>query len=255
MSFMQQLFGSKPAAPQQPTQQQPQQQVQNPHVANNPQVPSGNNVPATTATGEPQSGQSPTENFADLWSTTPSQQGNQAPNFRLPPEQLGQVTAKMDFTQGLNPEILAKIGAGGPEAIQAMAEAMNHVGRQVFTQNANFSSHLSERTFQEGSNHFGRALPNLVTNHLAKDALYQANPKLRDPAVAPLVEAMQMQLQTKHPNATPQEINAQVNAYFTKVASVFAPQADPATQANSGADSFDFSSFMDTSKQATAQQY
>ena len=252
MSFMSNIFGSKPAAAAPSAQQQPQQQqaLQNQHVANNPTVPNGNNVPAQTASSEPANGQSPTENFASLWSTPQqTQNGNQQPNFKFAPDQLNQVASKMDFTQGLNPETLTKIQQGGPEGVQAFVDALNHVGRQAFTQSATLSSHLTEQGYQAGTQSVNKALPNLVNNHLAKDALFNANPALRDPALAPLVSAVQLQIQQQHPNATPAEINSAVQAYFAgPVAKAFAPAAKQ-DQAPSGTDNFDFSSFMDPQAQ------
>lgn len=237
MSILSTLFSSKPAAPA-PTENQ--------HVQNNPTVPSGNNVPATPVSGEPQNGQSPTDQFKDLWSTPPTQQGNQAPNFQLTPEQLSGVTSKMNFASGISQDQFAKVAAGGQEAAQALADIVNQVGRQAFTASAQFSSNLTEAGYNTANQRIGAALPTLVTNHLAKDSLYQANPKLRDPAIQPMVEALQSQLQMKNPNATPQEINASVNAYFERVQQVIgAPAAAANAQAASTqADFGDFSSFL-----------
>lgn len=256
MSFISNIFTSKPAAPaQQPAQQQQQAAPANPHVANNPTIPNGNNVPATTATSEPANGQSPTDNFASLWSTPTQQQGNQQPNFKFAPDQLNQVASKMDFTQGLNPETLTKIQQGGPESVQAFMDALNHVGRQAFTQSATLSSHLTEQGYQAGTQSVNKSLPNLVNNHLAKDALFNSNPALRDPALQPLVSAVQLQIQQQHPNATPAEINSAVQAYFAgPVAKAFAP-APKQDKASNGTDSFDFSSFMDPTVQPQASEY
>lgn len=257
MSFISQIFGAKPAAAAPSAQQQPQQQqaLQNQHVANNPTIPNGTNVPSQTASSEPPNGQSPTENFAQLWSTPSQQQGNQQPNFKFEPAQLTQVASKMDFTQGLNPETLTKIQQGGPEGVQAFMDALNHVGRQAFTQSATLSSHLTEQGYQAGTQSVNKALPNLVNNHLAKDALFNSNPALRDPALAPLVSAVQLQIQQQHPNATPAEINSAVQAYFAgPVAKAFAPQK-PAEATSNGPDAFDFSSFMDPQSQPGANGY
>lgn len=237
MSFMQTLFGAKPAG------NQEAQQQGNQHAANNPTVPNGNNTPSQTASSEPPNGQSPQDQFKDLWSTIPAQQGSQAPNFQLSQEQLSSVTGKMDFTRGINPEQFNKIAAGGQEAVQAFQEVINHVGRQAFQASAQFSSNLTERGYEVAQKQVSNSLPSLVTNHLAKDSLYQANPKLRDPAIQPMVEALQMQLQTKNPNATPQEINTAVQSYMERMQQAMAPAATP-NQQTTGEVREDFSSFL-----------
>ena len=240
MSIISQLFGSKPAAA---AQQQPAQQQPNQHVNNNPTVPNDTNVPAQQATNEPSTGQSPTDQFKDLWSNAGSQQGNQTPNFQLNPDQLNQVASRVNFTNGITQDHMTKVMAGGQEAAQALVEILNTVGQNVFKTNAQFTSNLTEAGYNSAQKTIGSTLPTLVTSHLSKNELFQANPQLRNPTFAPVVEAMHAQLQSKYPGATPAEINAHMGELLKQFGTAMNPAA-PQQNIPKGPDQADFSSFL-----------
>lgn len=245
MSVFQTLFGNKPAQAQQPQQQQQaSQQPASQHVQANNQVPQQSNSPVQQPTPENPNPQSPNAEFGDLWSTV-AQQQNQGPNFKLDPAKLNEHLSKADFTAAISRENAAKIMAGGEDAVTAMMTMLNEFGREVFSKAAGFSSNLAESSYTHATSTMQRGLPDLVTKQLSQQELFTANPKLRDPALQPMVQAIQSQVQSKHPNATPSEVNAMVNRYFSDhVVKAFTP--DSAQQNNQGqaktAD--DFSSFL-----------
>lgn len=243
MSIFNLFSGNKPQNPQGP---QPQQNNVggSPHVQNNPTVPNASNSPQQIPTTENPTPESPVAKFGDLWKMEPTQT-NQAPNFRIDPSQLQQVTSRMDFSQSVSRDDLAKISAGGQEAVDALMNVLNTVGRNVFSNAAQFSSHMTEQGYSTAQQVLDKSLPNLVKKQQTQNELFQANPKLRDPALQPLVLAIQGQIQAKFPNATPSEVNSMANQYFTEVVSKsFAPEqsSDPKAQQN---ENFNFASFLD----------
>ena len=241
MSILGQLFGGAKQQQQQQPQQQSNQQQQTAHVQCNPTIPTGNE-PAANPNPQTQATQSPTDKFKDLWDTS-NQQHNQAPNFKLNPEQLQKVTGGMDFTRNLNREDLAAIAQGGEAAITALGNVLNNFGREVFGASAQFSSHMTESGYNSASKIIDQGLPGAIRSQITTQQLYASNPKLKDPALQPLIGAMQSQFSAKHPNATPQEIQDMVSDYFTTVVGgAFAkeePQQD--NKANAAAD---FSGFL-----------
>lgn len=236
MSIMQSLFGT------QKQQQQVQQQAPaNPHIATNPTIPTGAEPPANPSP-QSQATQSPTDKFKDLWSNV-DQPTNQAPNFKLDPQQLSKVSSSMDFTRSIAREDLAKIAQGGEEAISALGNVLNAFGREVFGASAQFSSHMTDSGYQSASKIIDSGLPGAIKRQLTEQQIYQSNPKLKDPALQPLVGALQSQFSAKHPNASAQEIQDMVNEYMgTVVAGAFTKE-DPAAAAKAPT-AADFSSFL-----------
>lgn len=244
MSWINQIFGNGNAQQQQqPQQQQVQQQPQgtqpaqqqqqqqpNPHLQGNPTLPQNSGMPAQPATPTNPTGESPTDKYANLWDTS-NQQQQQAPNFKLNPESLQKVTSSMNFTQGIQKEDLQKIAQGGEEAVVALQNILTNFGQNIFSQSAQFSAHMTESGYNAAQKEISTGLPGVVRNHMASASLFEANPKLRDPALQPLVGALQSQFAAKFPNASPAEINNMVTDYMgTTVAGAFQKPVDPATQ-------------------------
>ena len=238
------LFRKNP--PQQQGQQPPQgQDGNNPHVTNNPTVPNSTNTPEQNPSASNPDPKSPNAEFADLWKMEPTQQ-NQAPNFRIDPKQLSQVTGNMDFSKSVSRDDLAKIVQGGEEAVGALVSVLNSVGREIFSTNAQFSSHMTEAGYNTAQQAINQGLPNLVKKQFTQNELFAANPKLRDPALQPLVMAIQSQITQKYPNASAGEVNGMVDKYFNDVvAKSFNKDGQGQSQNQSGpVANYDFSSFL-----------
>lgn len=231
----------RPAQPQQPAPQAPENQ----HIQNNPTVPTSQNSPTQQPTPDNPAPESPVANFAELWKMEPTQ-ANQSPNFRIDPQQLSKVTSSMNFAKSVSRDELAKVAQGGEEAVGAMVNILNQVGREIFGMGAQFSSHMTEQGYNTAQTALNTGIPNLVKKQVTQNELFQANPKLKEPALQPLVMAIQSQITQKYPNATPQEINGMVDQYFTEVVGKsFAKETsqDQSGKSNTAA-GFDFSSFL-----------
>lgn len=233
------IFKSK-----QPEQQAQQQPAGNSHIQNNPMIPDNTNTPQQQQSADNPNPESPLDKFNDLWRMEPTQ-GNQAPNFRIDPQQLGKVTSQMDFSRSVSQEDLAQIVNGGEEAVGALMNVLNGVGRQIFSMNAQFTSHMTEQGYSTAQQAIDAGLPNLVKKQFSQNELFQSNPKLKEPALQPLVMAIQSQVAQKYPNATPSEVNAMVDQYFTEVVGKSFSKEDPKAQSQAASNAnFDFSSFI-----------
>lgn len=236
------VFRKNPPQQNQPQQQSPQNESA--HITNNPTVPNSTNTPEQNPTPQNPNPVSPNAEFADLW-TMNNTQSNQAPNFKLNPQQLNQVTGNLNFAKSVNQDDLAKIVQGGEEAVGALVNVLNSVGREIFSTNAQFSSHMTEAGYNSAQQAIDRGLPNLVKKQFTQNELFQANPKLREPALQPLVMAIQSQIAQKYPNASPQEVNGMVDKYFSEVVSKSFSKDSESPQAQSGkSNNYDFSSFL-----------
>lgn len=241
MSILNQLFGGNKAPQQQPQGPQGQQQQPNPHIQGNQTVPNGTEMGANPNKATEQT-QSPNDKFKELWSN-PTQPTDTAPNFKLDAAQLGKVTGSMDFMKNVSRDDLAKIAQGGDAAVEAFGNVLNTFGREVFGASAQFSSHMTESGYQSASKVIDNGLPGAIKKQLTEQHLYQTNPKLKDPALQPLIGALQSQFSSKYPNASAQEIEGLVSEYMTTVVGgAFTKDEPAATQKTRAAP--DFSSFL-----------
>lgn len=251
MSIMDTLFGRKGQQEQQQLQQQQQQQnaqqgqpqqQPNPHIQGNPTIPNGTNTPQNNGTPTNPQGESPLAGMADLWKNT-TEPGNANPNFILNPEHLGQVVSKQDFLKSINQEDLAKIAAGGQDAVAALSNVLNTFGREVFSRSAQFSSHMTDSGFRVAQQALDRTVPEVIRRQAVTHDMYEKYPKLRDPALQPMIAAITNQFAEKYPNSTKSEINEMAAQYVEQFASAFKTE-EPAGKAQQSNAAADFSSFL-----------
>jgi len=84
----------------------------------------------------------------------------------------------------------------------------------------------------------------MVKKVSANENLLASNPLLSNPAIQPLVGALQEQLVRKNPNASAAEIQQQVNEYFAALGNTFAPKPAPVSNSGKSKDSEDWEKFL-----------
>lgn len=182
--------------------------------------------PTNQNPGEPGTAVSPLDSFKDIWQTPTNTDPNaDAPMFaNLDPAKLMESARKVDFTKTISPELIQKIQAGGAEASQAFMEALNHAVQTGYAQSALATTKIVEQALTKQQAKFDAQLPTMVKKFSANESLLSNNPLLQNPAIQPLVGALQEQLVRKNPNATSAEIQQQVNDYFAALGNSFAPK-------------------------------
>ena len=185
----------------------------------------------------------PMDAFKELWNTD----ANPEVDTTLPanmfagvdPTKMLTAARKVDFSKSIPPEVLAKITAGGPEAAQAFAQALNDVSQRSYAQSSYAATKIVEQAltrFEEGMNN---RLPTQMKKLQVSDSLRESNPALNHPAAAPIVQALQAQFTTKFPNASATEIRQMATDYLTQFAGIVMPKpAAPAIPASENWDSF-----------------
>lgn len=209
----------------------------------NPTVPNNSNTPERkTQPGENPNEQSPMEKYKNLFQN-PSNPTEQADPFDLDPQKFQETAAKMDFTKSISKEDLAKIAAGGEDAVAALASVINKVGQQSFLAAGTFAAKAVQSGMQHTRSSLAQELPDQFRRQTAKEDLFANNPSLRDPAAEPLIVGMQQQFAKQFPNASAKEINDMVTDYLgNQLPNLFKPKQSQDTRKQS--DSHDFSSFL-----------
>lgn len=162
--------------------------------------------------------------FNSLWETKPTDP-NQPSNTPTPLDAAAvqQAVAKTNFSQSITPDTLAAVAAGGEEAQQAFANAMNQVAQQVMVQSTMVNNKLTEKAIADALASQQTSMQEQVRQQAAADHLKTSNPLFSNPAVKPVIEATQAQLLQKFPNATAQELTDMTQNYITAMGAAFAP--------------------------------
>jgi hypothetical protein len=202
------IFGGKPTAQAAETAPQPA----------TPVTP-GNLPTAAPTVEEPKS---PFADFADLWKNdTNAANPNAGSIFNVDAAKLQEAASKVDFTKVVTPEMMQGIQAGGEEATQAFIQAMNKMSQQVYAQSAAASIGLVEQATKKAREQFVSEIPDLLKKQQVNSNLRDENPVFNDPAVAPLMQALESQLVVKFPNATSTELKEMAKNYISGLGSVF----------------------------------
>ena len=176
--------------------------------------------PAAPATPD-----SPLDQFKSLWEpvTTEGDPTPAAP-AALDPAKLQEIISKADFTKSITPENLAKINAGGEEATQATIEAMNIVAQNVLMQATLASNKMQEQAIADALATQAATIPDLIKSQTTANNLTKANPIFSNPAVKPVIEAVQAQLAAKNPTATADQLTEMAQNFVAVMGAEFAPK-------------------------------
>jgi hypothetical protein len=241
---MNSIFGPKPQ-----TGPIPQGTMQ-PSVSNNP---ANNPAPAGTQTSAVTDGNglvpagsdaSPLTEFKDLWQPTPTDPNAPKNTTQgVSPEKLMEAASKVDFSKVLDQESLAKIAAGGQDAVIALSTLLNKTAQQVYGQSMVVTSKIVDQAVQEATARFAASVPSLIKSQAVNDNLFTKNPAFNNPAVAPVIQAIQSQLAEKYPKATSNELAEMAQKVLTGAAEIFAPPK-PSEKLPKGKSEEDWSSYL-----------
>jgi hypothetical protein len=244
MSIMQNIFGGLMGGTQQ-SAPAPQQQVPPGNIPPNAGATDLTNTmvpPGTVAATQEQA--SPLADFADLWKTDPNTAAPQPMFGNVDPAKLMDAARKTDFAKAIPKETMAAIAAGGQAGVEAFAQAMNTVSQTVYANSAMATTKIVEQALKKQQEAFEAKLPGIIKQHTLSDTLRSENPVFSNPAVQPLISALESQLAVKHPGATAGELTSMAKQYLEGLGSVFSPKAAPTKEEAAAAGETDWSKFF-----------
>ena len=197
--------------------------VSTPNAAPNGTLPGNENSnPATPTT--------PLDQFNDLWKT-PDTQTEQKPAGvfgDVDPKKFMEAAGRIDFTKVIQPEQLSAISAGGEDAVKAFASALNTVAQTTYAQAAFASTKIAEQAMARAKESLLSELPQHIKRQTVSDNLRADNPVFQNPAVQPIISALEAQLTVKYPQASAGEITTMAKNYVEALGSSFAPKTQAA---------------------------
>lgn len=202
------------------------------------------NQPAQPAAGGPVN---PLDQFSSLFQPKPvDPKAPKAPSLSDPylgpldPAAFRQQVDKANFTANIQPEIMQKALAGDQEAF---ASVINSAAREAFAAAAQLSHGLVEHGVRTGAERFNGALDSRIKNYQIRSQ-NSTNEALQHPSVAPMMNAVKMQIAQSNPQLSPEAVQAQAEQYFTQMSEVLlAPKLKAQEQAARPKET-DFSSYL-----------
>lgn len=203
-------------------------------TANNGVVPA--NVP------EAENSNSPLDQFKDLWEPVATEGEENSPPAALDPNKLSEVISKADFSKSINAENLAKISEGGEAAQAAFVESMNAVAQQVMMQATLASNKMIEQQVSQAIAAQEAKIPKLLKKQNLSESLSTTNPTFANPAVKPVIDAVQSQLAAKYPNASTAELTQMAQNFVSVMSESLSPK--PEAEANPAEQGTDWEKFL-----------
>jgi hypothetical protein len=202
------------------------------------------NTPAPAAAGGPVN---PMDAYANLFAPKPADpKAVQQPTMSDPI--LGVLDPAAFRTQIANANFAANIPQERMQAAlsgdtAAFAEVINAASREAFAAAAQLSHGLIEQGVRTGADRLGNTLDSRIRSSLLKGQ-NTSNAALTHPAVAPMLNAVKMQIASSNPNLSPDQVQQQAEQYFTQMADVLVAPKQAAQAAKAKPSEFDFSSYL-----------
>jgi hypothetical protein len=178
----------------------------------------------------------------------PAADGNktEAPDpFAISPEALAKAASGINLSQVVTPELAQKALGGDPNAF---TEAINKSSQMTFMMAYQAAMQAVKAAMDNRFQDFQSKMPDTFKK-LSVDATLQGDPLLSNPALKPVVDGLRSQILSKHPDATPQQLQQAISEYFKAVGISLKPEkASDTKDAAKPSNGIDWDNFLSLSK-------
>lgn len=215
--------------------------------AASPNTAANGTVP-NIGTENPNPAATPLDQFSELWKNEPTDPNAPAPQSgvfgNIDPKKFMEAAGKIDFAKVVTPEQLTAISAGGESAVKAFAAAMNSVAQTTYAQSAFAATKISEQAIARAKESIFAELPTHMKKHSVSESLRAENPVFSNPAVQPIISALEAQLAVKFPAASAGELTQMAKNYVEALGTSFSPKPAAPTGNSAGKGETDWSTFL-----------
>jgi len=184
----------------------------------------GENLEAQNANNPAKNSENPLDTYQKMFDNAAKNSDIQAPSFAIDPAVLADVSSKMDFTKGINPELVQKANAGDSAAIIEMIKA---TGQNAYRASLEHATKLTDTHLGQRSEFESKRLKDGVKTQLTQDAL-SSNANFNHPVVKAELNriAKSFAASPEYADASPQEIAKAAQTYMADLHAAMNP-ADP----------------------------
>ena len=145
----------------------------------------------------------------------------QAPTFKIDPKVLSEVSGKMDFTKGINGEVLQKATSGD---VNALLDIIKTVGQNSYRAAIEHNTALTDTFLTTRGDFEKKSLERGVKSQLTASELSNA-PNYNHPVVKAELNRIANQFAAANPDASPQEVAKAAQKYISDLQSALNPEA------------------------------
>lgn len=196
--------------------------------------------------GNSKSEATPLDQFQDIWKNDPIDPNAQQQGVfnNIDPKRFMEAAGKIDFTKVISQDQLQAISQGGESAVKAFAAALNSVAQTTYAQSAFAATKITEQAMARAKENLLAELPQHIKKQTVSENLRAENPIFQNPAVNPVISALEAQLTVKYPQASAREITTMAKQYVEALGTSFAPK--PAVATNQSVDETDWDNFFNS---------
>lgn len=175
---------------------------------------------------------SPLDKFTELWHPKKNEKGEpvapaadplRQPVFNFDPAKIQATADQMDFTGGVDPELVTKALGGDATAF---SDVINQAIRTAVVGMTVNSGNLINTALASNNERITAQLPTHIKKHQLQQQSPDDNPVFNHPAAQPLVQTLKQLALAKDPNANVADINMQIAQYLTGLSEAVL-EADP----------------------------
>lgn len=148
-----------------------------------------------------------------------------APSFKLDPEILNKVSSSMDFTKGVEEDLLNKALSGDSKALLSV---MQHVGRNAYSASLEHATALTDTHLSQRQEYDTKRLNEGVRSRLTEEALTSA-PNYSHPVLKAELNRIASMIARQNPDASPSQIAKQAQEHLNNLSDALKRDTTPAS--------------------------
>lgn len=194
---------------------------------------------------------SPLDPFKDLFKIDPNNQPPADPFqqalIEMDPKKLGEAVSKLNFTQGINKELMTKALGGD---VDSMMQVLNNNARAVFAGTANMMKGVVEAAISKNNGRLDSVFGDRMRSHMLN---FQRpnNEALSHPAVQPVLAALRTTISQSSAgrSMSPEDISKKAEEYFLSMSDAISaakPPKDTSSGPGGTGAEVDWTKFLET---------
>lgn len=220
-----------------PPAQQQMQPKHDPTQINGNTTGDANNTNNADNNADPAKGKSqdsPLDTYAALFDTPKDDKGQpiaqpddplSTPVVSFDPAKLAEALKGKNLVGAIDPELMQKAMSG--QDPQAFMQVLNQAATNSFQSSLAVSARLVEDAIKKHTANIEAALPDRIRNTQIRQGVAK-NPTLSHPSVKPMVDALKMQIASRNPQLSPDQVQQYAENYWLEASKAIVG-TDPAT--------------------------
>lgn len=232
------MFSTKPAAP---TPAPAPTNTGAPDTANSGVQGMGGQPNEGQMPGTNQTPANPLDAYKKMFDNAANASGTAAPEFKLDPTVLSKVSSGMDFTKGVQPELVQKALAGD---VASLMEVIKSVGQNSYRASIEHNTALTDSFINQRGAYEQQQLNSGVKQQLTQNELSNT-PNYSHPVIKQELNRIAAQYARANPDASPQDIAKAAQTYINELHTAMNPATNQqGNNTQGGAGEMDWSKYL-----------